>query len=110
MDSFHVEPAELRECAQYLRTLTNAFDSISRFTRAEGCSVAGFAGLLAALIPAVNLVGEVFDAAMGLGRDRLDGSAEGLATSAEYYQSTDEANAARSDATIVPDAPQRVRG
>jgi len=105
---FRVEPAELRAYAQYMRDVAGSFDSITQFVRGEGANVSGFTGLLAILTPAVTLVGDVFGAALGVGLDRLAGSAEGLERSARSYESTDAANAAVSDATIMPDIPDPV--
>ena len=108
MDQFHVEPAELKQYSQYMRNLATAFDTIAKFTRGEGCNVMGFIGLLGVLVPAVNVVGEVYTAALHLAKDRLEGSADGLRASAEDYENTDAANAALADSTIIPQMPESV--
>jgi len=108
MSQFRVEPTELRAYAQYLRELAGSFDSVNQFARSEGCSTSGFTGLLAVLTPAVQAVGGIYGATLDFGRDRMEGSAQGLERSAENYETTDAGNAAAADATIVPDAPAPV--
>ena len=110
MSQFQVEPDELKAYAQYMRDLASSFDTITRFIRGEGANITGFTGLLAILTPAVQLVGEVVGAALNVGMDRLEGSADGLERSAQDYQSTDAANAAVSYATIMPDIPDPIGG
>ena len=107
---FRVEPAELRAYAQYMRDVASSFDNITRFIHGEGVNISGFTGLLSVLTQAVTLVGNVVNGALNVGMDRLEGSADGLEHSAQNYERTDQANAAASDATIIPAVPDRVRG
>jgi hypothetical protein len=100
MSQFTVEPAELRAYADYMRTLAGQFDSIKQFAAEEGCNTGGFTGLLAVLQPAVEAVGDVYGATLDFGRDRLTGSADGLAQTAESYETTDRTHAADLDAQI----------
>ena len=106
---FRVEPAELRAYAQYMRDVAGSFEDITRFVRGEGANISGFTGLLAILTSPVTMVGDVVAAALGVGMDRLVGSAEGLERSARDYETTDAANAAVSDATVMPEIPDRLR-
>ena len=107
---FRVEPAELKAYARYMRHAASSFNDITRFIKGEGVDVSGFTGLLSALTQGVMLVGDALDAALNVGTDRLRGSADGLERSAQNYERTDQANAAVSDATIIPPVPDRVRG
>jgi hypothetical protein len=108
MSEFYVEPAELREFARYMRTLAGQFDAIRGFTTSEGCNVAGFLGLLAVLQPAVQGVGSIYGAILDFGRDRLDGSADGLAATAASYEATDRQQAANQDSITMPSTPDPV--
>jgi excreted virulence factor EspC (type VII ESX diderm) len=100
MSQFTVEPAELRAYADYMRTLAGQFDSIKQFATDEGCNTSGFTGLLAILQPAVEGVGDLYGATLDFGRDRLNGSADGLVHTAESYENTDRTHAADLDAQI----------
>lgn len=110
MSEFSVKPAELRTFAQYMRTLAGQFDAISSFTRSEGCNVSGFTGLLAVLQPVVQGVGGIYAASLAFGRDRLDGSADGLESTAASYETTDQRQAANHDSIQMPSVPVPVRG
>lgn len=105
---FDVDPAELRAYAQYMRDLSSSFDDITRFLQGQGCDTSGFLGLLAILTSPLTAIGNVAASALGLGLDRLQGSAEGLTRAAADYENTDRANAAVSDATIMPFIPEPV--
>ncbi|HEY0637454.1 MAG TPA: hypothetical protein VGD67_07390 [Pseudonocardiaceae bacterium] len=94
MSQFHVEPGELTAYADYLSQVAGHFDSITGYAHAEGCSTAGFTGLLTLLRPAVGVVGDLYGATLAFGRDRMEGTAEGLERTALDYATTDEANAA----------------
>lgn len=108
MSQFRVVPAELRAYAQYMRAVSRSFDDITRFVSGEGANVSGLTGLLEILTSPVRLVGDVVNAALGVGMDRLQGSAAGLERVADSYESTDAANAAVSDSTVIPDVPDPV--
>jgi excreted virulence factor EspC (type VII ESX diderm) len=110
MSEFYVEPAELRAYAQYMRTLAGRFDAINSFTRSEGCNTSGFTGLLAILQPVVQAVGGIYGATLDFGRDRLNGSADGLDTTAASYEATDQQQAANQDAIEMPTTPEPVGG
>jgi hypothetical protein len=110
MSEFSVEPAELRAFAQYMRTLAGQFDAIKSFVDSEGCNTAGFTGLLAILQPAVDGVGSIYGATLDFGRDRLNGSADGLEATAASYESTDQQQAANQDQIIMPATPEPVGG
>lgn len=110
MSQFRVEPAELQAYAQYMRTLADQFDSIKSFARSEGCDTSGFTGLLTVLQPVVEGVGGIYGATLEFGRDRLNGSADGLEATAASYERTDGQQAANQDAIEVPPAPVPVGG
>jgi hypothetical protein len=100
MSQFSVEPPELRAYADYMRGLAGQFDAIKEFAKNEGCNTGGFTGLLAVLQPAVEGVGNLYGATLDFGRDRLNGSADGLTDTAQNYETTDRTHAADMDATI----------
>lgn len=110
MSEFYVEPAELREFAQYMRTLSEGFNTIKSFTTGQGCNVGGFIGLLAVLVPAVQGVGMIVGNVLDVGLDRMNSSAEGLNTAAADYEATDRREAANQDAIQMPETPDPVRG
>lgn len=110
MSEFSVVPAELRDYAQYMRSLSAGFNTIKNFASGEGCNISGFIGLLAALAPAVQGVNMVITNVLDSGLDRLTGSADGLDTTAADYEATDRREAANADAIQMPDTPDPVRG
>lgn len=105
---FRVEPSELKEYAQYMRDLSASFNDVTRFIQGQGCDTGGLIGLLSVLTSPLTSIGGIVSAALGVGLDRLQGSAEGLVRSAEDYERTDQANAAVSDATVMPFVPKPV--
>lgn len=110
MSELYVEPDELREFAQYMRTLSQGFNAIKGFTTGEGCNVSGFIGLLSALVPAVQGVGMIIGGVLDMGLDRMNGSADGLAATAADYEATDRRAAANHNAIRMPETPDPVRG
>jgi len=110
MSEFTVEPAELREYAQYMRTLSDGFNAIKSFTTGEGCDIRGFIGLLGVLAPAVQGLGMIISEVLDVGLDRMTGSAEGLDTTAADYEATDRREAANQNAIRMPATPDPVRG
>jgi hypothetical protein len=108
MSQFDVDPAELRAYAQYMRDLSGSFDEITRFIQGQGCDTSGLLGLLSILTSPLTAIGNVAAGALGLGLDRLQGSADGLIRAAEDYENTDRANAQRSDSMTMPTMPEPV--
>jgi Excreted virulence factor EspC, type VII ESX diderm len=105
---FRVEPDELRAYALYMRDVASSFNRISSFIDGEGANISGFTGLLSVLTQGVTLMSDAVNAALNAGMGRLEGSAEALERSARNYEATDQATAAVSDATIIPDVPDPV--
>ncbi|HEY0637457.1 MAG TPA: type VII secretion target [Pseudonocardiaceae bacterium] len=108
MSQFDVKPEELREYAQYMRELSSSFSDITRFIQGQGCDTSGLLGLLSILTSPLTAIGGIVSGALGVGLDRLQGSADGLQRAADDYEETDRANAAVSDATIMPFIPESV--
>ena len=108
MSQFDVDPAELKAYAQYMRELSSSFNDITRFLQGQGCDTSGFLGLLSILTSPLTAIGNVAAGQLLTGLDRLVGSAEGLVRAAQDYENTDRANAAVSDATIMPFIPEPV--
>ena len=93
-EGFHVLPDELRGYADYLRGMVADFDAIDHYVRDQAANTAGFTGMLAALVPVVVGVGNLFGETLAIGKDRLDATAEGLNHSAATYEAVDGTEAA----------------
>lgn len=105
---FDVDPEELRAYAQYMQQLSGSFQSITSFLQGQGADTSGLIGLLSILVNPVQAIAGVVSGALGVGLDKLQGSAEGLLRAADDYQRTDETAAAVSDATLMPFIPESV--
>jgi hypothetical protein len=105
-EGFHVVPDELRSYADYLRGMLGDFDAIESYARDQGCNTAGFTGMLEMLQPVVLGVGKLFGETLGIGKDRLGATADGLSESAASYEAVDTNEALTADrlASQLPDA------
>ncbi|MBP2476036.1 hypothetical protein JOF53_004908 [Crossiella equi] len=80
---------ELRAYAAYLGEVTRQFDQVKSYLHQHGCDKSGFTGLLTILQPGVDLVRGAYDLALDFGQDRMQGSAERMAQTADEYEKTD---------------------
>ncbi len=96
-EGFRVVPDELRRYAEYIRGMVGDLEEIDRYARDQGGDTVGFTGMLAVLQPAVHGVGALFSETLGIGKDRLGATAQGLHDSAACYEALDRNAAAAAD-------------
>ncbi len=96
-EGFHVVTDELRSYAEYMRGMVGDLNAIDGYAREQGSNTAGFTGMLAALQPVVQGVGNLFGETLDIGKDRLEATAEGLDDSAAYYETVDRNETANAD-------------
>lgn len=92
-----VKPLELHYFAYYMTEAAREFNIIGYYVTQYGCDTTGFTGLLSILQPPVTGVGDRYSDVLQVGRDRLEGAAEGLHKVADNYEKTDAHHAAAAD-------------
>lgn len=92
-----VTPLELHYFAYYMEEVARDFNYIGYYALHTGCDTSGFTGLLAILHQVVREVGERYGDVLQVGRDRLEGAAEGLHKVADNYEKTDAHHATAAD-------------
>lgn len=101
-----VDPSELYTFALFLRNgVVPDFDEIASYVRAgQASDTSGFTGLLSILQQVVSDLGGRFSDVLDIGRDRMEGVAEGLIKVSHNYENTDakHATAANNLANQLP--------
>ncbi|WP_197320918.1 type VII secretion target [Saccharomonospora sp. NB11] len=93
----HVEPSELRGCAELLSQQADHLSAISRHATEKGGDTSGYTGLLALLAPVVTGVVGLYADTLDFASGKMGEVRDNLLTAADQYEARDEASRAEMD-------------
>ncbi|WP_298178913.1 type VII secretion target [Saccharomonospora sp.] len=93
----HVEPAELRGCADLLGQQADHLAAIGRHATEKGGDTSGYTGLLALLAPVVTGVVGLYADTLDFASGKMGEVRDNLLTAADTYEARDEASKAEMD-------------
>ncbi|ACU95943.1 type VII secretion target [Saccharomonospora viridis] len=93
----HVEPAELRGCAELLGQQADHLAAIGRHATEKGGDTSGYTGLLALLAPVVTGVVGLYADTLDFASGKMGEVRDNLLNAADEYEARDEASRAEMD-------------